>query len=141
MELFLIARIAARGVAIATTQVESVVDIDDVVSVPRADQAIRGLMALRSRVVTVIDTGTALGLAATSADQRRAVITRIDGHDYAVVVDGIEDVARFEPQPLTPGFTATGGWERCATGLVDHDGEPLLIVDLAAIVPSTALAA
>ena len=62
MDLFLIAHIAGRGVAIESGQVDSVVDIGDVVAVPLADRAVRGLAALRSRVVTVIDTGIALGL-------------------------------------------------------------------------------
>ena len=94
MELFLIAHIAGRGVAIETAQVESVVDIADTVAVPRAEAAIRGLVALRSRVVTVIDTGTALGLDPTPAESCRAVITRIDGHHYAILVDSLEDVPR-----------------------------------------------
>ena len=62
-ELFLIAHVAGRGVAIPASLVDSVVDIADVVRVPRADPCVRGLAALRSRVVTVIDTGLALGLA------------------------------------------------------------------------------
>ncbi|WP_333978143.1 chemotaxis protein CheW [Sphingomonas aerolata] len=87
MELFLIAHIAGRGVAIPAEQVGSVVDIGDVVAVPQAEAAIRGLTALRSRVVTVIDTGTALGLAPTPETARRAVITQVDGHDHAILVD------------------------------------------------------
>ena len=138
MELFLIAHIAGRGVAIATTQVDAVVDIADVVAVPRADAAVRGLVALRSRVVTVIDTGTALGLAPTGDDQRRAVITELDGHHYAILVDSLEDVAPFERQPLSAGLKPTDGWARCGTGIVDADGEPMLIVDLAALVPNAA---
>lgn len=135
MDLFLVAHIASRGVAIATSQVDSVVDIGDIVAVPRAQAAVRGLTALRSRVVTVIDTGTALGLAPTPAGTRRAVITRVDGHHYAILVDSLEDVASFEPLPLSPGLALDRGWRAAGTGIVDRDGEPLLILDLAALVP------
>ena len=62
-ELFLVAHIAGRGVAIPASQVDSVVDLGEIVAVPRAEGCIKGLAALRSRVVTVIDTGLALGLA------------------------------------------------------------------------------
>lgn len=141
MELFLIAHIAGRGVAIETTQVDSVVDIADVVAVPRTESAVRGLVALRSRVVTVIDTGTALGLAATPESARRAVITRADGHHYAILVDSLEDVALFERQPLSSGLALDRGWAKVGVGLVERDGEPMLIVDLAALVPQQALAA
>jgi purine-binding chemotaxis protein CheW len=141
MELFLIAHIAGRGVAIETAQVDAVVDIAEVVAVPLAEASVRGLVALRSRVVTVIDTGTALGLEATPASARRAVITRVDGHHYAILVDSLEDVALFERQPLSPGLALDRGWASAGVGLVERDGEPLLILDLAALVPQPAMAA
>jgi purine-binding chemotaxis protein CheW len=137
MELFLIAHIAGRGVAIETGQVDSVVDIAEIVAVPRTEAAIRGLIALRSRVVTVIDTGTALGLDPTPDDARRAVITRVDGHPYAILVDSLEDVATFERQPLSSGLALDRGWAAVGVGLIERDGEPLLIVDLATLVPQS----
>ncbi|HWU73325.1 MAG TPA: chemotaxis protein CheW, partial [Sphingomonas sp.] len=83
-QLFLIAHIAGRGVAIDSAQVESVVDIGAVIPTPRAAPHIRGLAALRSRVVTVIDTHAALGLPKLAIAGSRAVITVVDGHHYAV---------------------------------------------------------
>ncbi|MFN3434439.1 MAG: chemotaxis protein CheW [Sphingomonas sp.] len=141
MELFLIAHIAGRGVAIETAQVDSVVDIAEVIAVPRTDAAIRGLVALRSRVVTVIDTGTALGLEPSPDTARRAVITRVDGHHYAILVDSLEDVALFERQPLSSGLALDRGWAAVGVGLVEREGEPMLVVDLAQLVPQPALAA
>lgn len=138
MELFLIAHIAGRGVAIPAEQVGSVVDIGEVVAVPLADRAIRGLTALRSRVVTVIDTGTALGLAPTPDTARRAVITQVEGHHYAILVDSLEDVAPFERQALSSGLALNHGWAAAAAGIVDRAGEPMLVLDLAAIVPAAA---
>jgi len=141
MDLFLIAHIAGRGVAIESGQVDSVVDIGDVVAVPLADRAVRGLAALRSRVVTVIDTGIALGLDPTPANARRAVITRVEGHHYAVLVDSLEDVALFERLPLSSGLALDRGWARAGAGIVERDSEPLLILDLTAVVPSVAAVA
>lgn len=132
--LFLIAHIAGQSVAIDANQVESVVDIGNVVAVPRADAHVRGLAALRSRVVTVIDTRAALGLE-PSESVGRAVITPVDGHHYAMLVDALDDVAPFEPQPLAAGVPLSGMWQRAGRGLVERDGEPILTIDLAALVP------
>ena len=77
-QLFLIAHIAGRGVAIDSAQVESVVDIGHVTPTPRVAKHIRGLAALRSRVVTVIDTHAALGLPPIGIAGSRAVITVIE---------------------------------------------------------------
>ncbi len=140
-DLFLVAHIAGRGVAIAAGQVDSVVDIGDIVAVPRAGAFVRGLAALRSRVVTVIDTGTALGLAPTPDSIRRAVITMVEGHHYAILVDSVEDVAPFQRLELSSGLALQHGWAAAGTGIVERDGEPLLIVDLTALIPASAPAA
>ena len=132
--LFLIAQVADRGVAIDVDQVDSVVDIGAIVAVPCATAAVRGLAALRSRVVTVIDTRLALGLAATPSPGR-AVITRLDGHHYAFLVDALEDVAPFARIALA-GQVGASGWTAAAAGVVERDGEPLLVLDLAALIPA-----
>ncbi len=138
-DLFLIAHIAGRGVAIDAAQVDSVVDIGKIVAVPRAEAFVRGLAALRSRVVTVINTGIALGLAPTPDAMRRAVITIVDGHHYAILVDSVEDVAPFARLPLSSGLALRGGWASVGTGIVERDGEPLLIIDLAVVLPTSPL--
>lgn len=135
--LYLIAQVAGRPVAIDADQVESVVDIGEVTAVPRASQHVRGLAALRSRVVTVIDTQSALGLEAGS-QAKRAVITQVDGHHYALLVDTLDDVAPFDLVPLAPGVTLEPAWRLASRGLIERDGEPILAIDLAALVPTAA---
>jgi purine-binding chemotaxis protein CheW len=135
--LYLIAQVAGRAVAIDSNQVESVVDIGEVTAVPRAAPHVLGLAALRSRVVTVVDTPGALGLKGGS-DARRAVITHVDGHHYAMVVEALDDVAPFELLPLAAGVVLDPAWREAGFGIVERDGEPILAIDLAALVPSTA---
>ena len=138
MALFLLAQIAGRTVAIDSAQVESVVDIGTVVPVPRADAVVRGLTALRSRVVTVICTCAALGLPVPPPDTSRAfraVITIVDGHHYAILVDTLEDVAPFVPLPLPSGITLDRGWLTVGRGLIERAGEPILVIALDALVP------
>src|SRR3546814_17083395 len=53
--LFLIAEIGGRAVAISADQIESVVDIGVVTPIPLAEARVRGPAALRSRVVTLIN--------------------------------------------------------------------------------------
>lgn len=132
-QLFLIAAIDGHGIAIDAGQIDAVIDVGDIVAVPRVGSAIRGLAALRSRVVTVIDTRQLLGAAPAPDTVRRAVTTMVDGHLYAFLVDSLEDVAPFEPQPLAAGITLDNGWRDAGTGMIERDGEPLLIVDLAVL--------
>jgi purine-binding chemotaxis protein CheW len=135
-ELFLIVRIAGHWVAMPATDVESAVDIGQVVAVPRAPASIRGLAALRSRVVTVVDASVGLGLGAQTSC-RRAVIAEVQGHHYALLVDALDDVFALERQPLSGGLALDGPWAACATGIVERDGEPVLIVNLDRLIPGT----
>jgi purine-binding chemotaxis protein CheW len=142
MALFLIAQIAGRPVAIESSQVESVVDIGSIIPVPRAERQVRGLAALRSRVVTVIDTRAALGLEAAEVDAGRAIITIVEGHYYAILVDALDDVAPFDLMPLSAGILLDKGWLKVGRGIVERDGEPILAIALDGLIPGAlALAA
>lgn len=133
-QLFLIAEVAGRTVAIDSAQVDSVVDIDAVVPVPLAGRQVSGLAALRSRVVTVIDPRATLGRAETGERPGRAVITILDDHHYAILVDALDDVAPFVLTPLGHGVTLDQGWRAAGSGVVERAGEPILAIDLRALV-------
>ncbi|TPG43087.1 chemotaxis protein CheW [Sphingomonas koreensis] len=139
--LFLVANIAGRPVAISSDQVESVVDIGEIVPVPAADHRVRGLAALRSKVVTVIDTRVVLGLDEQTKPSPRAVITVVDGHHYAILVDTLDDVTPCELTPLSGGITLEAAWRSAGCGIVELDGEPVLAIDLRAMIPGVSLAA
>lgn len=133
MTLFLLAHLAGRGVAIDSAEVDSVIDLGAIVPVPRAGEAVLGVAALRSRVVTVLDTWRLLGLPSPSRPPR-GVVTRVDGHDYAVLFDAVEDVATLERMPAPPELALDGVWARAARGIAEVDGEPMLVLGLDALV-------
>ncbi|KQM56970.1 MULTISPECIES: chemotaxis protein CheW [unclassified Sphingomonas] len=137
-ELFLLARVAGQDVAILSDRVESVVDIAAVSPVPRTSRAVRGLAALRSRVVTVIDTALAIDPANESSSPRRAVVTQVDGHHYALLVDMLDDAYRCEVRPLSSGLMPGGAWAAVVGGMIDHDGRAVLVLNLTAVVARAA---
>ena len=75
MDLFLLATVADRLVAIPADEVESVVDIGEITPVPGATPQVRGLAALRSRVMTVISSRYALGAETGRTQAKRAIVT------------------------------------------------------------------
>mgnify|MGYP002777000171 CR=1 FL=1 len=134
-ELLLMCLIAGRRAAIPAVRVQSVIEIAEITPIPGTPPFIRGLTALRSQALTVIDCNLALGLESTAgiADQRAAVVD-VDGHLYAMLLDQAYDVgaALGEPVALPGGFGP--GWQRAARGLVETDGGPALLIDIAALV-------
>lgn len=137
-DLILIVRIAGERVAIPTADVESVVEIESVMPVPRAAPHVAGLAALRSRVLTVIDCAASLQPGARMERVRDAMVVVADGHPYALLVDGVEDVveASGEAGPLPAALG--GGWSRVGRAMVEAEGELLLQIDVRALIEGAA---
>ena len=135
-ELLLVVRIAGQRVALPAARIESVVELDTLIPVPRAAHHIGGLSALRSRVLTVICCRRSLGLALPGEQPAilEAAVAELDGHHYALIVDGVEDVLE-ALSDATPVRAAMGeGWERVSAGMVETEEGALLLVDVAALV-------
>jgi purine-binding chemotaxis protein CheW len=135
-ELLLVVTIAGERVALPAAAVESVVELDTLIPVPRAAPHIAGLSALRSRVLTVVDCMRSLELGETDCSDgiREAAVVELDGHHYALIVDLVEDVieASSDPQPMRAVMGE--GWERVSKGMVETDSGPLLLVDVGALI-------
>ncbi len=134
--LLLVVTIGGQRVALPSDAVESVVELDTLIPVPRAAPHVAGLSALRSRVLTVIDCMRSLELGTTECSNgiREAAVVELDGHHYALIVDLVEDVVEALSEP-TPMRAAMGeGWERVSAGLVETESGPLLLVDVAALI-------
>ena len=134
-ELLLIVTVAGERVALPAAAVESVVELDTLIPVPRAGPHIAGLSALRSRVLTVIDCRRSLELGTSDCSDgiREAAVVEFDGHHYALIVDLVEDVVEALSEPSVVRATMGAGWERVSKGMVDTEDGPLLLVDVAAL--------
>lgn len=142
--LYLLATIAGERVAFDAAAVDSVVEAEAVTPVPRVATHVAGLSALRSRVLTIIDCLAALGLPARP-DERAGelIVVTVDGHLYGLAVDRVDDAVPLAPPSPVAGAALAPGWARAARGLVEHDGQVLLVIDPAALVagPAAAIAA
>ena len=134
--LLLVVTIGGERVALPAEAVESVVELDTLIEVPRAAPHVAGLSALRSRVLTVIDCLRSLELGATdcTAGIREAAVVELDGHHYALIVDLVEDVIETDSEPQPVRAAMGEGWERVALGIVETDAGPLLLIDVPSLV-------
>ena len=129
-ELLLIVTMAGERVAISAADVESVVELDTLIPVPRAAAHIAGLAAMRSRVMTVIDCSASLEIERSDElSVREAIVVEADGHPYALLVDSVEDVVEAPGEILAVRSVLRSGWRRAARGLVQVGGDLLLLVD------------
>jgi purine-binding chemotaxis protein CheW len=134
--LLLIVTIAGQRVALPADAVESVVELDTLIHVPRVQPHVAGLSALRSRVLTVIDCRRSLEMGDTDCSDgiREAAVVELDGHHYALIVDVVEDVVEALSDPNPVRAAMADGWERVSQGMVETEEGPLLLVDVAALI-------
>ena len=134
--LLLIVTIGGQRVALPSDAVESVVELDTLIPVPRAAPHVAGLSALRSRVLTVIDCMRSLELGTTECSDgiREAAVVELDGHHYALIVDMVEDVVESLSEPAPIRAAMGDGWERVSQGMVETEQGPLLLVDVGALI-------
>ena len=135
-DLLLVVTIAGERVALLSDAVESVVELDTLIPVPRAAPHVAGLSALRSRVLTVIDCMRSLELGDTDCSDgiREAAVVELDGHHYALIVDLVEDVVEAQSEPQIVRATMGDGWERVSQGMIETETGPLLLIDVAALI-------
>ena len=134
-DLYLLVTIGGRRGAIPGAQVQSVVEIDQVVPVPQAPPHVAGLAALRSRALTVIDTRAAIGLDPAGFDtEGRAAVVEVDGHAYALLVDGVDDVAHAQATAAVSGATLGADWDRVGQGCLETAAGAAVLIDIGQLV-------
>lgn len=134
-DLFLVAKVAGERVAIPSHEVESVVRIENVVPVPGASPVIAGLFALRSRVLTLVDTQYHIsGQPCVLETGAYCVVTEIDGHPYGLIVDIVEDVVTVDANDLDNIGFANGKWRTICKGMITHSDKLLLLLNTHALV-------
>ena len=128
--LYLIAHINGIRVAIDSDHIESIVNVQEVIPVPKSDLGIAGLFALRSRVLTLIDSQYIVtGIAQTACKGALAVVAEIGGHHYGLLVDAVEDVVSIGIHQMEGNIKPSATWSPLVTDTASVDDELVMILD------------
>ena len=133
--LFLIAHINGARVTIDSESIESLVHVQEVISVPKCDPRIAGLFALRSRVLTLIDSQYLVtGKNRQVQKGALAVVAEISGHHFGLLVDSVEDVVTITVEQIEHNIKPAKAWAPLVTGTASVGGEMVMILDPARLV-------
>ena len=128
-EGFLMVRAERRPYGLPLKQVVEVADMTEVLEVPRAEIAVRGLMPLRGRLVPLVHLAAFLGRRAPPPERgQAAVLVQVGGRFVAFEVDDADEVVREAPLPLPDG--ASLPW---AVGVAPRGDGLVPILDLEAL--------
>ena len=133
--LYLIARINGARVAMDSTLIESLVHVQDVVSVPNCHPCVAGLFALRSRVLTLIDSQYLVtGKKRIMTKGALAVVAEISGHHYGLLVDSVEDVVSVFDDQIEDQIKPPSTWAPFVTATASVGGDMVMLLDPAQLI-------
>ena len=126
---FLLVRAERRAYGLPLDRVVEVADLTEVLEVPRAQPAMRGLTPLRGRLVPLVHLAAFLGQRTPPVERGRAVVlVELHGRYVAFEVDDAEAVVREAALPLPEGKSLP--W---ATGVAPRQDGLVPILDLDAL--------
>lgn len=121
--------VAHQQYAIAILKVFEVLSDADIEPVPRAPQAVLGVINLRGSIVTVVDLSVWLGLPQTAMAQCIIVINHED-QAFGIRVDRILEVLDIQQSAINPVPPGTAGsTANKVLGYVKHNEELLTLIE------------
>lgn len=136
-------RIQGQLIGLPITSVRDVFSITSMTPVPKADQAVTGLVNLRGHIVTILDLGSLLNgkrSQLTSGQEPMAVGVEWHGEVFGLVVDEIGDVfslAAKSSEPLPANMSAS--WAKFSRCVHKLETELMIEIDLQTLLESMTL--
>jgi purine-binding chemotaxis protein CheW len=129
--LFLLANIADTPIAIPTEELEAVVHLGEIVPVARTAPFVRGLAALRSRVLTVVDPRARItGRLELLGSAPLAIVAEVEGHNYALVIDDVSDICAIAEGVVPLSGRIDPAWAPFTRGMVLHEDTTHLVLSI-----------
>jgi chemotaxis signal transduction protein len=126
---YLLVRAGGRDIGLEVAEVLEVVDLDATFAVPSGDPAVRGVVAVRERLVPVVSLSAVLwGGECPALRGEIGVLARAGRQRICLEVDGAEAVLAEDVVPVPAGETLP--W---AMGVARRDGHLVPILDLKAL--------
>ena len=121
------------GVDIAA--VEGIIKMQAITVVPQAPAFVEGVTNLRGKVLPVVDLRRRFGLpAADATKETRIVVVEMNGVTVGIVVDGVSEVLRVEPEAIEPPSPIVSTIDSAfIRGIAKVDQRLIILLDLAKI--------
>lgn len=135
---YLTVMIADQLFGIPVLQVQDVLSIQNMTSIPLSPPEIEGALNLRGRIVTAINVRKRLGIE-TPGDRTKemSVVVEHDDELYSLIIDSVGDVLNlkkdnYEPNPATLDST----WRDISMGIYRLEDQLLVIIDVPKLLES-----
>ncbi|WP_461834045.1 chemotaxis protein CheW [Desulfothermus sp.] len=113
-------------------QVQEIIRMQDITSVPNAPEFVEGVINLRGRVIPIIDLRKRFGLEEKSHDKAtRIIVVKVDDLTVGLVVDEVSEVLRIPADTVEPPPPIVAGVEsEYIRGVGKLEDRLLILLDL-----------
>lgn len=125
-------KLESETYGINVMQVQEVLRVSEIASVPGAPDYVIGIINLRGNVVTVVDTRRRFGMASKEVDDlARIVIIETEDQVVGILVDSVSEVVEIPGSEIeTAPNVGTEESAKYILGVTSRDSELLILVDL-----------
>jgi len=129
---FVTMRIADQLFGIEVLGVQDILKYQHVTTVPLAPPEVYGLLNLRGRIVTIIDTRKRLGLTAAAEGSKPMIVVVEHNHEpFGLLVDNVGEVLRLPESDFeTAPSNLSQNWQSVSLGVYMLSDELLIILDV-----------
>lgn len=138
--MYIIFRIGTESFGLPVSVVSSIIRYEEATSVPRTQPGVLGVINIRGRVVPVIDAGQRLRRSQfIPAPGSRIIVATSRMGQVGLAVDSANEVTRIDPESIlpVPEGVLTASAAHAMTGVVEHAGELVVLLELDEVIPST----
>ena len=122
--------IGARTFAVFTDQVDGTAESKPFAALPRAPQAVVGVVCVRGRMLTVLDPAAALDSQVPHWDQILPYVIVLRGDEQlGLAAESCRDTITISAADIESAGNGEPSQDRCLIGLVRYAGEEMLILD------------
>lgn len=125
-------KLGGETYCVSVLQVQEVLRYSEVAPVPGAPSFVLGIINLRGKVITVVDTRSHFGLSPGKiTDSTRVIIVEANNHVVGLLVDSVAEVIYLRESEIegAPNVGSDGG-NKFIQGVCHKNNELLIMVDL-----------
>lgn len=136
IDTYLSFKIGGEDFAINASNVQSIQELVAVTKVPHSHDYMMGVINLRGKVLSVIDSHIKLGMAPIVEDENTCIVVlemQVNGEfiEFGIMVDSVQSVYEFSETQIKPPPSVSGAQETdYITGMVEDSGKFIMILDL-----------